>query len=227
MSTPLTDLQDWCAGRANEDSFFQYTTITALRELTIAGQIADALACRTVKGGKSGTALLVMMAGLQCNKPAMDGPNTDGYITFRALEDPKLKTSGSPTAEEIALHVLSLFHGWAPGMLNGSLYASEAAVKPSLEFAPKLAYDITFNFKLVFAQTARVAIPQISYAGGLVTLLSATGGANVYYTVNGTFPSSSTNLYAAPFAAAVGTRVCAMAYKAGMDSSHGKELLLA
>jgi hypothetical protein len=223
MTRYLAMVQADMAARANADGFFVYTPVIALRELSVATEIESALACTTAKNGKSGTSLMVLMAQLSVETPNAPGPVTRGRITVRALENPKLNNSGI-TAEEIALKCLDLFHVWLPGYLGGCLVAEKNAVQPSLAFAPRLAYDITFSFPLALAQTQRPVAPRLSYATGLMTMTCATAGAEIRYTTDGDLPVPDSALYAAPVAVDAGTRVRACAYKTDMAGSSVEEL---
>lgn len=78
---------------------------------------------------------------------------------------------------------------------------------------------------VITARADRVATPEISPNGGaftpdvLVTLTSATSGAEIRYTINGTHPDISGILYLAPFLVGSNTEVRAIAYKDGMVTS--------
>jgi hypothetical protein len=69
--------------------------------------------------------------------------------------------------------------------------------------------------------TIQVATPVITPSGGvidegdLITLSCATSGAAIYYTTNGSEPTTSSALYSAPFAVLVDTTVKAKAFKTG------------
>ena len=66
-----------------------------------------------------------------------------------------------------------------------------------------------------------VATPVISFTGSgpQVTISTATAGASIYYTTNGKSPTTSSSLYAAPFAYAMGTTIKAVAISPGYANS--------
>jgi hypothetical protein len=73
--------------------------------------------------------------------------------------------------------------------------------------------------------TPQVATPTFSPAGGTfyqpvnVSIATATQGATIYYTTNGTNPTTSSTLYSNPFTVSVNTTVKAFAVKDDMDDS--------
>jgi hypothetical protein len=75
------------------------------------------------------------------------------------------------------------------------------------------------------ATTTGVFAPVFSPLGGLyhqaqqVSLSSATEGASIYYTLDGTDPDNTKTEYTSPFSVSSTTTVKAIAYKTGMDAS--------
>jgi hypothetical protein len=66
--------------------------------------------------------------------------------------------------------------------------------------------------------TPTVAKPTINVSNGVVTITAATG-ASIYYTTNGSTPTSSSTLYSAPFTPSSGTsQIKAIAVKDGVSS---------
>lgn len=71
----------------------------------------------------------------------------------------------------------------------------------------------------------KVATPKFSPDGGVfqtpqaVTISSDTLGAAIYYTLDGTDPSETSTLYAAPIVVSESTTIKAIAYKEGLDAS--------
>ena len=91
---------------------------------------------------------------------------------------------------------------------------------PQLRVA--LASDVTFEHPVV--QT--VATPTFAPAAGTyyetqnVTIACETEGATIYYTLDGTEPTTASTVYSAPIAISVTTTVKAMAAKEGMNDSN-------
>ena len=85
------------------------------------------------------------------------------------------------------------------------------------------ASDVTVN--ATFTEMDAVATPTFTPAAGLyisaqtVTLECATEGATIYYTTDGTEPTTSSTVYAEPFTVSMTTTVKAFAAKEGMNNS--------
>ena len=74
------------------------------------------------------------------------------------------------------------------------------------------------NVVITTAAADYVAQPQITVADNAVTLVSATDGAEIYYTTDGTTPTKSSNKYTAPFSITEDVTVSAIAYKGENES---------
>jgi hypothetical protein len=229
VSDPLSNLQTDVYERLNAWSFYQYTTVEKIREMTVASDIAQAMSCIKARNGKSGTVLLVYMASVQAEKQNTTGPISRGFILVRCMELPKTKTAGSPTAEALALEAVNVLHHFDPGYLGGPLVAAKDAMEPSLEFAPKIAYDVLFSFPLPLGQTVKPTTPQIANAGGNITITVVNpADVAIRYTLDGSYPSEAAGtLYAGAFATpAAGTRIRAVAYKADYQPSNCNEITI-
>ncbi|MDY6437104.1 MAG: chitobiase/beta-hexosaminidase C-terminal domain-containing protein [Bacteroidales bacterium] len=83
--------------------------------------------------------------------------------------------------------------------------------------------DVTVN--ATFTEIASVATPTFSPAAGMyisaqtVSLACATEGATIYYTTDGTEPTTASTVYANPFTVGMTTTVKAFAAKQGMNNS--------
>lgn len=90
------------------------------------------------------------------------------------------------------------------------------------------AQSRTLSWKIIYSEasgTPKAATPLFAPGSGnyidaqQVTLSSATDGASIYYTTDGSTPDNTKTLYSAPFSVAATTTVKAIAYKTGMDAS--------
>ena len=88
------------------------------------------------------------------------------------------------------------------------------------KYLSAVATDGTFFSDVaVFGYTVGVATPEISCSSNTVTITSATDGASIYYTTDGSNPTSGSTPYSAPFDIAANTTVKAIAIKSGNSSA--------
>lgn len=95
-----------------------------------------------------------------------------------------------------------------------------------IQFTADKTYIFVVNFTnvdaptLTYSEVTAVATPSITCSNNKVTITTATDGAQIYYTTDGSTPTTSSNEYTAPFTISATTTVKAIAVKAGMiDSS--------
>jgi hypothetical protein len=200
LEQTLYDLRD----RAAADPFYADIPLFVMRPRVaeesfaiIQTRVDEAINCLRLKAGKGGAAVTFLMPQGDTDKPNVSGPQMRFTYTARVQEHPILNFGPKGTrksAEEIALHTLQLFHLC---MLNGAncLAADPATLTPSAEFAPKLTYDVRFFAQGNLRPPAKVALPLISPRSGAapqeVTLTCATDGAALWYTLDGSYPSSA------------------------------------
>lgn len=160
-------------------------------------QVDAALAGVVRKAGKSGAAVQVLM-------PVADGTDFDApgarfvpAITVRVQElvIPNMGPSGTQKpCEEIALNVAQLVHHFNPG--RGYVFTiAQNFWTPRDTFAPKLTIDLAFDHQGGIAAPDKVARPTIAAAsfvtGQNLTLACVTTGAAIFYTTDGSYPSSN------------------------------------
>ncbi|WP_051571864.1 chitobiase/beta-hexosaminidase C-terminal domain-containing protein [Ruminiclostridium cellobioparum] len=108
-----------------------------------------------------------------------------------------------------------------PITVDTSRVIKAIAVKEGMEDSEVAVYSYTIDVP----QIGRVQIPAASPAGGTytsaqtVTLSSATSGANIYYTADGSEPTTASAIYINPIAVNASTVIKAIAVKEGMDNS--------
>lgn len=184
----------------------------------------------TVKGraGKVGAAILVQRPVFF---PGSDDSSGRGQLVqaFTVLEHPTLNSGSQGTgksAEEIAIEIFMLFH-----MANASLPEQAfsafpgGAIVPDDSFPGLNAWEARFQLYTSPGRDARCGTPLIDPDSGAgsqsVTITSATSGAEIYYTLDGTYPRSGNGtLYSAPFQPGSGKTVRAVAYKSGLQASN-------
>ena len=174
---------------------------------TIQQRIDEALACSVRKAGKGGAAVQFLMPIGDNERPNVEGPQLRFVYTIRVQEDPVANfgpNGTQKTAEEIALKVLQLFH---LVMFNGGncLAADAATFTPSSQSPGRITYDVRLVSQGTLARPLRVARPVLSVTSGAapqsVTLTCGTAGARIFYTTDGSYPSS-VNLNATRYTAA-------------------------
>lgn len=165
--------------------------VVQYRKLRLQGQIDLSAIYQIVRNGRSGCGILVEMPSFEVAHPNLLGPEGDLVMTFAVIEEPNLNfepTGGTLlSAEDVAQTVLDELHGYFIAGLT-SLYADKTAVRSADEFQGLVAYRVQFRMRQVRAQTPRVATPSITNVGNVITLACATPGADIYYTLDGTFP---------------------------------------
>ena len=107
------------------------------------------------------------------------------------------------------------------GYTNATSYAYKAYASSNLS---SYAHDITV-YKLVEESTPTCIAPTFSPVAGTytsaqnVTISTTTSGATIYYTTNGTNPTTSSSVYSTPIAISENTTIKAMAVKSGYNNS--------
>ncbi|HEX2927134.1 MAG TPA: chitobiase/beta-hexosaminidase C-terminal domain-containing protein, partial [Ruminiclostridium sp.] len=108
-----------------------------------------------------------------------------------------------------------------PINVNANTVIKAIAVKEGMKDSEVTAYSYTIDIP----QTNRVQMPTASPAGGTyssaqsVTLSSTTSGASIYYTTDGSEPTTASAIYAGPIAVNSSKIIKAIAVKEGMNNS--------
>ena len=172
-------------------------------------------------GGRRGLCVLVMAPELTATERNLPGPPMLGQIQIQTVEQVNVNreaTAGTGiAAATAALHVLAALHHEDLGEVF--LYADHNPVT-TVEVVPGfVARAVTLQYRLGLDVAARVAPLAVSIAGSIATLTSATTGALIVYTLDGSFPSplSAAALTYPPggietAAMAAGTVIRALAY---------------
>ena len=173
---------------------------------------------------KAGVALIVFMPerrkyGQEINL------RCDIIMIVRVVEIPKINRQVGGTnkwASGISLEIEDLLHAWTVG---GTTFMLEETV-PYNDGEGGVGF--THTLKILFARKLkpRAAAPSISVVAGTATI-SAAGGASIYYTVDGAYPSSNNGatLYSAPFGVAPDVQIRSVAYKTNFQASDVASLI--
>jgi hypothetical protein len=205
---------------------------------------------QTVRNGRSGNGLLIEIPDILCDSESVTGPPQQvelSFVSFQNGDAAFIPPSGdSPTgvpvagsglfAEQIEQYLVDILH-----LLNisgiGTMRVAGRFSSPAREYAGVNARrtKIIMTPKQT-AQTARCVLPQISVSAGVCTIVCATPGVAIYYTVDGSFPSNPTvainplvmppapinansQLYTASFEVNAGQLIRAAAYLIGNNIS--------
>jgi len=196
--------------------------------------IESALSVLNDRGnGKIGACILVLMPSLTAVSPDVPGPLYNINMVVQVIEQPMFNTGSGGTgltAEQLAQQVRMLFQHFANG--HGGTYGF-ASMEPIAVPEGQISYGVRFERQAGDSAPQSVALPTISATGSAapatVTLACATAGAAIYYTTDGTYPSSANataSLYAAPFVQATAATIRVAAEKAGLQQSNVRQLTL-
>jgi LruC domain-containing protein len=120
--------------------------------------------------------------------------------------------------------------GSQPSATNGTLYTGPVTINAGNTMLNVYAYkygmaDSYIVYNSYYVQLTSVAQPTFTPAAGTYTgtqsvaLASTTTGASIYYTTDGTTPTTSSNLYSGAISISANTTLNAIAVKSGMSNS--------
>jgi hypothetical protein len=214
---PLIQSQEDFQRRLEADAYFADISVLLQRRGVTEADIEEKLNVLNEKGGKLGACAIVLKPRLVPVTPDAPGPEYFIEITVQVLTQPLMNDGDGGTGkqtEAIATRTRILGHNFA----GFTFFEQQGEDVPK----GKDSYSVTFR-RRAQDNEQRCGKPLIDPDSGaaatLVTLTSATAGATIYYTTDGSLPTEEDGtLYAGPFAAPAG-RVRAIAYKDGLIAS--------
>lgn len=191
-------------------------------------KVADAINCLTLKAGKGGACVKFLMPLGDNERPNVEGPQLKFGISMLVHEHPVLnwgKNGTRKTSEEIGLRLIQLFHLFMPNGGN-CVAADNATLTATDKFAPLVTHEVRFTQQGNLPRIRRVTRPILSVTSGTapatVQVTCANPGARLFYTVDGSYPSSvnlSAYAYAAPIEITEPCTLRVAAELAGYDQS--------
>lgn len=234
MSDPLEIEQEDFYGRLLAVPALADIKILLQRKGVTESDIETALSVLNDRGaGKIGAVVIVLMPSLTPENPDSPGPLYLINAVVQVIEQPLFNLGASGTgvsAEQMAQSVRRSLHHFSTGY--GSVYTF-ASMEPIPASEGQISYGVRFTRKAGDANTGRCAVPAISAdpasAPATVTISCLTAGAAIYYTTDGSYPSSANaaaTLYSAPFSVTEAATIRAAAEKTGLDQSSISKLTL-
>jgi hypothetical protein len=228
--------QDDIVARLKADSYFSGGIPVLEQRLGITeNDVSIAVSTANAQGGLVGTVAIVLMPRLRGTDPNAPGPRYIVRYPIQVIDWPVVRrqsVGGSQvSAEEACDRIRQILHGFNPLRSQGQLQFTFDSVEPTQVKEGQVSYIVTFRRLGTDApptSCAAVGIYPSSGTGPLtVTLTCATPGASIYYTVDGTYPSSvnvapagTAQLYSGPFTAPQGATVRAAAQLSGYQQSN-------
>ena len=198
--------------------------------------------------GYSGCGLLIEIPDIISDSDGVTGPPQQLELSFVSFQNgdaaftPLTAVNGLPAptgggnlfAEQIEQHLVDILHLLNIGGI-GTMRVTGRFSSPAREYAGINARrtKIIMTPKQT-SQTTRVVLPIISVSAGNASIVCATQGASIYYTLDGSFPSNPTiavdplknvpvnansRLYTTPFAVDAGQLIRSAAYLNGNNIS--------
>jgi hypothetical protein len=213
--------------RLENDAFFSDVKVLLKRDGVTEQEVEIATGPQSKKAGKTGACCIVIMPEIPDTEGEGPGPSFPIEISVQVVEAPATNDLASvgtgKKAERIAFNVLNLLHLYSPFHLGSTLVSRKRPIRPfEIGRSDWVSYLVSLEMRSSCDRTNKVANPNISVVGTTVSLTCATVGAFIYYTTDGSYPGAANAeavLYAAPFEAAPGTMVRAVAYLANFIPS--------
>lgn len=230
MKSAFESDQEDFYGRALGSSFLGDVAVLLQRKGVTESDINTALSVLNsrTEGGPIGACIVVLMPSIQAQNPNAPTPLYSVRIGLQVIEQPLFNLGDSGTglsAETIAEHLSQLAHQFSGGRDGANNLWVFDGIEPAPAPDGKVSYTV-FAKRLggapVLPKVAPVALVAVAAAGGFdVTLTSATGGAAILYSIDGSYPSLA---YTDPVHVDAGVTVRATAALADYQQSDIREL---
>lgn len=224
----LLAVQEDCLGRLLAEEKLADVAMFQMRKALTEDEINKLLQTLKGRSGKIGVCIMVQMPAIDVENPNLPGPSTAITQSFMVIEHPTINANSQgtgKTAEYLAEETLRLFHHFVPFGVTQVFTGGANAIVP-VELDGLRAYLVSVSTKVQLTIPSKVVrpviAPSVPASPSSITLSTATSGADIYYTTDGSYPSAANVaalLYSAPFVQATAATIRAAASKAGMQQS--------
>jgi hypothetical protein len=228
----LTQIQDDIADRLAADDYFSDIPVMSERKADLLNEITKSLGTITKKGGKCGVCVVVLSPEANNTASGVPGGILGVTIPVRVLEDPLYNNDATTGTQKAALtiarRIALVLDSYSPeGVCQCLRLDKSNTIEPTQDVVAPIAYDVNIStvegYKIPYT---KVNTPTISPRSGTlpqtITLACATALASIYYTTDGSYPSSintHATLYATPFTLSTACTLRVVAYLAGSIAS--------
>ncbi len=172
-------------------------TVNSVRydKLAIQGQIDWSLVWLTKRNNCLGAGIIVELPRAKAQNNSVAGPVLNWEFPFLIVENPTFNrgTGGTNLKYDIiAQNVMDDLHNYADEGL-GTFQVTGQPMEPSAEFEGCLCYRVTLELpKVRNVQTLRTGQVQVTTGAGTISFACAADpAADIFYTVDGSFPASA------------------------------------
>lgn len=227
----LTELQRDIAARLEADEICGRVRVVTERRGDVLAEINRALATVNARSGLKGLALVVLQIEGDDTAPDYPVPVLEVRPVVRVLEEPNANKSGDLDALTLAYRVALLFKLWTCHGKTSPFTGAEPMIVGVEDILAPLAYDVRFVARQKNVQNNRkAATPVITPSSGAppqtVALACATVGAEIWYTLDGSYPvpgQAGSTEYSAPIDIDYPLTLRAVAYLSGYIASDASE----
>lgn len=222
----LGQLQQEIADRISADPLFAEVSVLWEKKKDIINEVERSIS-------QIGAGVLVVTPLADVTTTNLPGPYFDSiFVQVQVMTNPVLWHTADhpdrPRSLDLAERICVILHHWTPASLSCPMVCA----KPTISLAEMDdgldGYDVRFTAQGgQSASVEQLATPEISEAGGEISIAHPTPGAALYYTTDGRNPAPRTGtLYTAPFTPASGSKVRARAWLAGYLTSEATSLVV-
>jgi hypothetical protein len=188
--------QEDIAGRLQADPLFVDTIkVFAQRRGVTENDVMTALGATNQQGQKVGLVCIVLMPRLTVDNSASPGPRYFTRYGIQVIDWPLMRRvagGAGVSAESVAQRIRQILHYFAFG--RGQTVVFDAMEPAQLQDETQVSYILYFKRLGVDNPGNKVIAPTISPAGGAVpqtvSFSGETAGAEIWYTTDGSYPSS-------------------------------------